>query len=73
MMNCFMFLNAKLRLFISTRLHLLGHTEGATMAELGDVGLRRKEELARKIMDVGDRVLPGMWTKSVVDKVFINF
>ena len=40
-------------------LHLLGHHEGFLMAELSDKHLQYKEEIARTILSVADKVLPG--------------
>ena len=40
-------------------LHLLGHHEGHLMADLTDKQLLMKEEIARSILQVADRLLPG--------------
>ena len=40
-------------------LHLLGHHEGYLMAELSDKHLQYKEEIARTILSVADKILPG--------------
>ncbi len=42
-----------------TQLHLLGREEGQLMAQLTDVQLREKEDAARAVMAVGDKLLPG--------------
>ena len=41
-------------------LHLLGHHEGYLMAELSDKHLQYKEEIARTILSVADKILPGI-------------
>ncbi len=43
-----------------TMMHLLGREEGRDMAALTDAQLREKEEAARAVMAVGDRLLPGL-------------
>ena len=40
-------------------LHLLGHHEGFLMADLSDKQLQYKEEIARTILGVADKILPG--------------
>lgn len=41
-------------------LHILGHYEGHTMADLSDRQLQMKEEIGRSILQVADRLLPGI-------------
>ena len=43
-------------------LHILGHYEGHLMADLSDKQLQMKEEIARSILQVADRLLPGGFT-----------
>ena len=40
-------------------IHLLGHHEGYLMADLSDKQLQMKEEIARSLLQVADRLLPG--------------
>ena len=40
-------------------LHLLGHHEGYLMADLTDKQLQVKEETARCILKVADKIIPG--------------
>ena len=40
-------------------LHLLGHHEGYLMADLTDKQLQIKEEMARCIINVADKIIPG--------------
>ena len=42
-----------------TWLHLLGHSEANLMAELNDKKLQTKEDLARLLIGVADKILPG--------------
>jgi len=41
-------------------LHILGHHEGHLMADLSDRQLQMKEEIGRSILQVADRLLPGI-------------
>ena len=41
-------------------LHILGHHEGYLMADLSDRQLQMKEEIGRSILQVADRLLPGI-------------
>jgi hypothetical protein len=41
-------------------LHLLGHSEGHLMADLTDKQLQIKEDTARSILQVADKIIPGM-------------
>ena len=43
-------------------LHLLGHHEGYLMADLTDKQLQIKEDVARSILQVADKVIPGGYT-----------
>jgi len=40
-------------------MHLLGHHEGYLMSDLNDKHLQYKEEIARTILSVADKILPG--------------
>ena len=40
-------------------LHLLGHHEGYLMADLTDKQLQTKEDTARSILQVADKIIPG--------------
>ena len=41
-------------------LNLLGHCEGATMSQLTEEQLERKESLARTFLEVASKILPGI-------------
>ena len=41
-------------------LHLLGHHEGYLMADLSDQLLQMKEEIARSLLEVADKLIPGL-------------
>ena len=41
-------------------LHLLGHHEGCLMADLSDKQLQTKEDTARCILSVADKIIPGI-------------
>ena len=47
-------------------LHLLGHHEGYLMADLTDRQLRIKEDMARSILQVADKIIPGTVPKTPV-------
>ena len=40
-------------------IHLLGHHEGYLMADLSDKQLQLKEDNARNILSIADKLLPG--------------
>ena len=42
-----------------TMLHLLGHHEGYLMADLTEKQLQTKEDIARNLLNIADRLLPG--------------
>ena len=44
-------------------LHLLGHSEGHLMADLTDKQLQIKEDTARCILQVADKIIPGIILK----------
>ena len=51
-------------------LHLLGHSEGHLMADLTDKQLQIKEDTARSILQVADKIIPGM---TFCDSIFFTF
>ena len=51
-------------------LHLLGHSEGHLMADLTDKQLQIKEDTARSILQVADKIIPGM---TFYDSIFFTF
>ena len=51
-------------------LHLLGHSEGHLMADLTDKQLQIKEDTARSILQVADKIIPGM---KFCDPIFFYF
>ena len=67
--TCEKFLNIHLRILHAqhahmldvkhTLVHLLGHHEGHLMADLSDKQLQTKEDAARSILAIADKLLPG--------------
>ena len=51
-------------------LHLLGHSEGHLMADLTDKQLQIKEDTARSILQVADKIIPGM---TFCESIILNF
>ena len=46
-----------------TLIHLLGHHEGHLMADLTDKQLQLKEDSARSILSIAEKLLPGKWAE----------
>ena len=49
-------------------LHLLGHSQGYLMSDLNDRQLQAREDIARMLIGIADKVLPGK-NKNSVQKI----